>query len=88
MKLASAIFLIVYAPISVKGDSPFWKRDACRHRQHACLYWFWDCGLEHREDTPTSDIVLVYLQQGGSQHVISARGILSSGRPKETNYNK
>lgn len=37
---AVAIFLLVYAPISVKGDSPFWKRGACRHSQPACLYWF------------------------------------------------
>jgi len=88
VRLASVTFLLGYAPISVKDDSPFWKRDACRHREHACLYWFWDCGSEHREDTRTSDIVVVYLQQGGSQHVISTRGILSSGRPKETDYKK
>lgn len=43
VKPVSAGFPLVYAPISVKGDLPL-EGDACRHRHHAYLHWFWGCG--------------------------------------------
>lgn len=61
--------------------------DACRNRPHTYLHWFWGYGWGHGEDT-TPDPVVVWPQQGGSQHVIRGRGFCSSGRPWETDCNK
>lgn len=81
VKLASAVFPLGYAPNSVKGDSPF--GGGCLQAQAPCIPAL---VLGHGEGQP--DPVVVCPQQGGSQHVTRARGILSSGRPKEADYYK
>lgn len=86
VKPVSPGFPLVYAPISVKGDLPL-EGDACRHRHHAYLHWFWGCGWGHGDNT-APDPVVVCPQQGGSQHVTRARGILRSARSKKPDCNK